>query len=249
MTISNLNHTPHLAHPAGWQKLTEDNPERKSTGRFVIPAYSEFMPPPRLGRPPYGRVDSDLFSEADPYGWQITEIEEEYELRPGLQHLAQEIMGQLVKLGEGQAAYHISGHGGKNLANNPYWPPDLAARAGHLPHERYVVFLPLALSRTQDDKGRVRWTFFGGSEQGPERAFWKSFYSSPDKELPDQAALAVVFRLLADAYGEIVSRPSDLQAIGFRILPTADTPALPAWCQPHLIRENEGFEKVRYLLT
>jgi len=33
--------------------------------------------------------------------------------------------------------------------------------------------LGLALSRTQDDKGRVRWTLLGGSDEGPERSFWR----------------------------------------------------------------------------
>ena len=93
-------------------------------------------------------------------------------------------MKQIVELGEGKPAYSIAGQMGRNLIDNPYWPSELAARAGKLFHERYVVFLPLALSKTQDDKGRIRWTFFGGSEQGPERAFWKSFYLSPAEEVP-----------------------------------------------------------------
>ncbi len=245
MTSSNPDHAPHSAQAAGWPKLTERHP----IGPFFLPAYSEFMPPPRLGRLPYGRLDADLFSEADAYGWQVTEIEEAYELRPGLEHVAQEIMGQLVRLGEGQAAHHMAGHGGQNLANNPYWPPDLAAHAGRLPHERYVVFLPLVLSRTQDDKGRVRWTFLGGSEQGPERAFWQSFYSAPGTERPAEEALAFIFRLLSGAYGETVKQASELHALGVRILPTRDTPALPAWCQPYLIGEQGTFENVNYLLT
>ena len=61
--------------------------------------------------------------------------------------------------------------------DNPYWPLRLAEKAGAIPHERFVFLSPLALSLTQDDKGRVRWTLFGGSEQGPERDFWKSFFT------------------------------------------------------------------------
>ena len=76
------------------------------------------------------------------------------------------------------------------LADNPYWPPELADRAGTLAHERYVVLAPLALSQTQDDKGRVRWTLFGGSEQGPARAFWKGFWTAPGRELPAETASA-----------------------------------------------------------
>jgi len=65
--------------------------------------------------------------------------------------------------------------------NNPYWPPELASHAGSLLHERYITLLPLMLSRTQDDKGRVIWTFFGNSIHEPEHAFWKSFFTSPGK--------------------------------------------------------------------
>ena len=42
-----------------------------------------------------------------------------------------------------------------------------------------MLLLPLALSRTQDDKGRVRWTLFGGSEQGPAAAFWRGLLPRP----------------------------------------------------------------------
>jgi hypothetical protein len=76
-------------------------------------------------------------------------IEEENQLKPGLEHIGRQIMGHVVKLGQGQPEYHIAGHDRQNLVNNPYWPPELAERAGHLDHERYVILLPLALARTQ----------------------------------------------------------------------------------------------------
>jgi hypothetical protein len=47
----------------------------------------------------------------------------------------------------------------------------LARRAGKLDHDRCAVLLPLAVSHTQDDKGRMGWTLFGSSEHGPARAF------------------------------------------------------------------------------
>ncbi|MCC7355869.1 MAG: hypothetical protein IT330_19185, partial [Anaerolineae bacterium] len=185
----------------GWQTLLAGFPWFVGEGRFPLPAYSEFMPPPRLGRSPFGSVDPLLFSEDDPYGWRVSEKEEEHEFKPGLERIAKQIMGALVKLGRGLPERRITGYKG-NLQNNPYWPPALAEQAGHLDHERYVVFLPLALAKTQDSKGRVTWTFFGGSEQGPERAFWQSFYSALGQELPEQEAVSFVLRLLAAAYGE-----------------------------------------------
>ena len=163
---------------AGWEKLVAGHPWFTGEGKYPIKAYSEFMPPPRLGKRPYTEMDVSLFADDDPFGWYITEVEEEYELQEGIANLLRQIADQVVKLGQGRPAFHIAGNNGRNLINNPYWPPELANRAGKLSHERYVILLPVALSRTQDDKGRTRWTFFGSSEQGPEQAFWKSFYSA-----------------------------------------------------------------------
>jgi len=73
-------------------------------------------------------------------------MEEEYELKPGIEHIGHQIMGNILKLGKGLPQHYISGHGGENLVNNPYWPPELASRAGSLSQERYVTLLPLMLS-------------------------------------------------------------------------------------------------------
>ena len=136
--------------------------------------------------------------------------------------------------------------------------PELERRAGRLPHERYVLLAPLALSKTQDDKGRVRWTLFGGSEQGPARAFWKGFWSRPGLRTA-RDALPWVFsvRLLNAAYGESLGTPSDLHRAGFRILlgiadrslPYAEKNCLPSWIKPYLLSEGERLGRVKYLLT
>jgi len=44
--------------------------------------------PPRLGYKPYGKPDNRILEEDDPFGWKISEMEEEYELKPGLNILA-----------------------------------------------------------------------------------------------------------------------------------------------------------------
>ncbi len=212
---------------------------------------------PAVGLSPWGEVDGSLFSAEDPFGWHVSEIEEEYELKPGLEHIARQILDHLLDLGQAREEYHIAGHGNKNLLDNPYWPPELAAHAGQLPHERYVVLLPLALSRTQDDKGRVRWTFFGSSEQGPEHVFWQGCYSSPGQELPDDHPFSFLQQLLANAYGETISSPAQLLSSGFRILPGETYPpltggipeGLPSWTSPFLIDAQSSFTDVRYLLT
>lgn len=241
----------------GWKELLEGHPWFTGEGRYPIPAYSEFMPPPRLGRAPYGEADPLGSLEDDAYGWRISEVEEEFELKPGLESLAQEIVGAVYRLGQGLPSYHIAGHKGMNLQDNPYWPADLAARAGQLDHERYVVLLPLALARTQDDMGRVRWTFFGSSEQGPERAFWKGFYSAPDVELPEQDSLSFILGLLSTVYGESLDHASQIHRTGFRILPSERHPRfpywneehLPAWAGPYVVDDQASFDRVRYLLT
>ncbi len=83
----------------GWKQLLGDLDRFRAPGRFPIQAYSEFMPPPRLGCKPYGWVDPTLFCDDDPWGWHVSEFEEAYELQPGMSHLAQQILHALVALG------------------------------------------------------------------------------------------------------------------------------------------------------
>ncbi len=232
---------------SGWKALVEGWPWYDGKNDYRIPAYSEFMPPPRVGCNLAGEIDRAVFADDDPYGWRISEVEEEYELRPGLEHIAQEIMAHLRDLMAGGPAHHIAGHERANLMDNPYWPPELAEHAPRIEHERYVLLLPLALSRTQDDMGRVRWTYFGGSEQGPERAFWRSFYDAPGRERPHQEAIDFFARLLKAAYAEEISGESQLRAV-LRILPTGDEP-LPAWTTPFIVPDGAIPGGVRYLLT
>jgi len=242
---------------SGWVKLVKDYPLFLGKTKYSIPAYSEFMPPPHLGFSPYNGFDDTIFVKDDPFGWYVSEIEEEHELQPGLSNLAHQILEEIVKLGQGLPAYRIAGHQGRNLEDNIYWPPELAAQAGKIPHERYVVFLPLALSRTQDDKGRVRWTFFGGSEQGPESAFWKSFYLSQGQERSKEEAFNFISGLLSTVYGEANADSANLYKTGFRILPTArnslfhnwNEETLPSWTESFLWDEKSPIEDVRYLVT
>jgi len=234
--------------PLGWNKLLNGYPWFRCNGCYPITAYSEFMPPPMLGYKPYGKPEHLILSEKDPYGWKITELEEEYELRPGIEHIGQQIIKNLIKLGKGLPEHYISGHGGENLRNNQYWPPELAKSAGTLTHERYVTLLPLMLSRTQDDKGRVIWTFFGNSIHDPEETFWKSFFTSPECEIPVNDSISFFTDLLSEAYGEKLSGDTSLFNAGFRILPS-ETAKLPDWTKKFCINDKSAFENIKYLLT
>jgi hypothetical protein len=124
-----------------------------------------------------------------------------------------------------------------------------------LPHERCLAILPLALSKTQDDKGRIHWTLFGGSEQGPGRAFWQSFFTAPREERPADAGVAFFCRLLRATYGETIDGASALRRAGFRILPD-DQPAykfwaepIPKWADEFRLPERGAASGVKYLLT
>src|SRR6516225_5997152 len=105
---------------SGWKQLLAGAPWFTGDGKYPIAAYSEFIPPPRLGVKPYGASGRGPLRGGDPWGWEVTEFEEAYQLRPGLVQLARQIVGALVHLGRGQRGHGIAK--GK-LFNNPYWPP------------------------------------------------------------------------------------------------------------------------------
>ena len=213
---------------AGWHKLIPAPGCFRGEGNYRLDAYSEFLPPPRVGWKPYGdgRPDPDLFADGDPHGWWVSEFQEALELRAGLVQVGTQVVRKLGRLLDGDPDTGIPK---LDLLNNPFWPAELAAEP-KLPHERCVTLLPLALSRTQDDKGRVRWTLFGNSEQGPGKAFWKSFFTAPRREVPTDDAVAFFTRLLHDVYGVEAHGVAGLKKVGFRILPD-ESPLVPHWAE------------------
>jgi hypothetical protein len=240
--------------PTGWKQLLPPPSYFRGADRHPIDAYSEFMPPPRLGWKPYGdeAPNPQLLDPEDPWGWYVTEYEEANELRRGLEQIAGQVVVKLRHMLRGEVSHGLSR---RILQDNLYWPPELDGRAGALAHERCVTLLPLALARTQDDKGRVPWTLFGVSEQGPARAFWKSFFMAPDSPRPEEEGTQFVCRLLRAVYGESAETGGDLQKAGFRILPGDQAPLdfweepLPGWATPFLLSEGAPPTGVKYLLT
>ncbi len=231
---------------AGWKQLLEGWPWFQGEGGFPLLPNSEYMPPVRLVRKPQGSWDPLLPDEDDPWGWPITEYEEALTLRPGLRSIAGEVLGRLVALCRGKGGEDVAAY---KLRENPYWPEQLAARAHCLKQERFVLLLPLALSLTQDDKARLRWTLFGSSEQGPARAFWKSFYHGPGQEWPEDQGLDFFRDLLAGAYQEARKELADLRGAGFRILADVGEGPLPSWTARYHWEEGHSLRGVRYLLT
>src|SRR5271167_2023609 len=86
--------------PPGWKQLIPSQGLFRGPGLFPIDAYSEFMPPPRLGWKPYATEppDPQLFSADDPWGWHVTEYEEQNELQAGLTQVARQVVGRLQHL-------------------------------------------------------------------------------------------------------------------------------------------------------
>ena len=239
--------------PTGWQRLIPSEDCFRGDGNFPLDAYSEFLPAPWVGWKPYGNraPDPELFSPDDPFGWHVGEFEEALELRCGMTQIGTQVIAKLSRLLDGNPATVIPA---LDLIDNQFWPPELAAEPP-LPQERCVTLMPLALSRTQDDKGRVRWTLFGNSEQGPGKAFWKGFFTAPKKELQKDEAIGFFCRLLKTVYGEVVESAAALHRVGFRILPD-DEPlfdfwaeALPSWTADFLLSVRSSAALPKYLLT
>jgi hypothetical protein len=238
----------------GWSSLIPAGDTFQGSGKCHIDAYSEFMPPPRVGWKPYGPVPVNryLFSPDDPFGWMVHEFDEALELQPGLHQIARQLLTRLKRLQDGKPETGLPRHVSND---NPYWPPELDS-APSVQTDRCVLLLPLALSRTQDDKGRVRWSLFGNSEQGPGKAFWKSFYTAPGVEAPAAAGIDFFCRLLHSVYGEKATDAAGLRQAGLRILPE-DQPAfrfweegpLPSWTEALLYRDDEPRKAVKYLVT
>ena len=195
-----------------WKVILEEAEASVRHEPVVARAYSEFMPAPYVALKPCAlALESPADGEA---GFFVSEHEEAEELAPGLAKVGAHLLGELAKLRAGHT--HELSHA--LLKDNAAWPADLAAAAPSLSARPIVVALPLALSRTQDDKGRVRWTLFGASHLGPSRAFWKS--------CADEAGLCAALGFLAGAPAASVAA---LREAGVRVLPRASEPAWPAF--------------------
>ena len=208
-------------------------------------AYSEFMPPIHFACHAQEGNTKGLFQKNVPLEFPITEYEEAFELQPGLENIAHQILKALSHLAKGETAEGLARH---KLINNPYWPDELAQQTQALRHEPLVIILPLALSLTQDDKGRKRWTFFGASEQGPFRSFWKSFFTSQKEEIPPERVTEFIRSILNSAYGESCNSLADLLQVGFRIFASAGDPqkALrPMWTSPFLWTDGMDLKGVK----
>lgn len=222
----------------GWRKLVGSMPSRWKQGEFFIPAYSENMPAPYIGVKPYLNRDTDFFSLKDAFGWPVDPGEWQTQLLPGKSQIARQLHTGMEALAWGKSSQGITK---TKLTQNPAWPDVLqqAAKEGTLLHEKLVCFSTIALSKTQDDKARVRWTLYGSSQMEPEEVFWRSLHQQ-------KSATSFFQQLLATVYGETTK---NLHKAGFRILPSQWTKQFGKELKACQLKPKEAIEKVTYLLT
>ena len=203
----------------GWRSLLDEATPADLPD--VLHAYSECMPPPRLGVKPNGESETAHRIAGDDLGWRVTEYEEYLELRPGLERVARHVLQELSELAHGVRSQIPR----SLLAKNPAWPERLVSADAALARETFALALPVALSKTQDERGRTRWTLFGGSHEGPGRAFWKSF----DERAGPDTGEALFRRWAAWTLRVPEASLADLAAGGIRVLPADPDPDLPAF--------------------
>jgi hypothetical protein len=210
--------------PRGWSRIEAEAQHAFSgDGRFPLPAYSEFMPAPWVGIKPYHPRRRDAAATAMATAddsLDITEYEQAQELVPGLAHVAGRVLDELQKLHAG-APHGLSR---SFLDGNAAWPPELAEAAaqGRLADREISIALSLALSRTQDDKGNVRWTLFGASHDGAAAAFWRSFGVEDDDRF---------LRTLRFMSGDAVTTLAHVRV-------QADAIEVPRFARPLLLEES-----------
>jgi hypothetical protein len=197
-------------------------------------AYSEFMPAPYVGIKPYapGRDHQACTARAaDDLVLEITEYEQGEELEPGLRRIASQLVTQVAKLARGTT--HLLSR--TLLEENPAWPAALreAARGEAFRDDAFSIALSLALSRTQDDKGNVQWTLFGGSHDGPKKPFWRSFAEGD-----------------APRFMHLVSwmAGKDIEPGTLRVVADAHE-ELPAFAKAIVLRPDEPVDAVRVIFT
>lgn len=176
-----------------------------------IHAYSEWMPPPFVGVKPSGAPDPFSVGSHEPVRWIIQQQEWLLELAPGLESIGRQMVHKIGALRHGDAHHFSQAH----LRDNPAWPASLREHSLRAGRRDGTLILPLAFSKTQDDKGRVRWTLFGLSHLGPAQAFWKSFEAHlATLSGPEASSSWVSFWL-----GKPEARLGELFAGDFGILP------------------------------
>ncbi len=241
----------------GWRRLVDGYPWFDGAGRHPIPAYSEFMPAPRVGVNLFGEVDAALFDADDPYGWRVSEVEEAHEIGPGFRSIANQVMSHLLTFTANPAAVSIAGMHGRNLTGNRIGRP-----ISPLVRRNSRIGATCCCWRCRCRRRRTIAVACGGrssvpASRGRRRRSGKASTRRRGQEVPQRESLAVISRLLLDAFGVATRDSEELHKAGFRVLPSQPdehrphwaADALPRWTQRFLLSEQSPLTGVRYVLT
>jgi hypothetical protein len=103
-----------------------ENCSFKQYSQYPLMAYSEFMPPIHFTCPAQDGKTKGFFQKDTPLEFPITGYEEAFEVHPGLENIAHQILHALSHLAKGETAEGLARN---KLINNPYWPDELAQQA------------------------------------------------------------------------------------------------------------------------
>ena len=216
-----------------WNRIEREAAScHRGEGRFPLRAYSEFMPPPYVGIKPYASRRDDHATTAHSErvdALDISETEQAQELEAGIVRIGSHIVHELARLLSG-SPHALSK---TLLTGNPAWPAELQAACdrGALKHDPLVLLASIALSRTQDDLGNVRWTLFGASHEGASAPFWGSFAARADSARDD--------------FDEIIA----WAGLDHRARILDGEKELPRALAPLVLKEDAPLEGVRVLVT
>jgi hypothetical protein len=237
---------------SGWTYLKRTLREFLRINGFSYDAFSEFMPAPWVGIEPYGEIDPFIVPAGDNFGIRVSEYQEYIELREGIADIGRRMLAEFRKLFTGGHQFS------KTLMANNIYLPETADGVIRIPkNERCTMMFPLALSRTLDDKGRLRWTLFGASEEGPAASFWKSFYASHGTEIAPGEGVKKFCSVLERLIGSGIKTAQDLKKIGFCILPVGRDPDFDSWTKeeipsclaPFVMSEKASLANIKIILT
>ena len=229
---------------------------RFATGKYPITAYSEFMPPPRLGFKAYGGIDSLLVRRGRSWGWHVTEYEQAFELQPGLNCLARELLARAAAPGPPRAgARHPAGQAeGQSLLARRIArrrrPRARAVRAalaaGSIAHARRQG--PRALDAVRRQRARPRPRFLAQLLSSPEATNCPTIRTGLHPPPAGRRLSTSRPRNLADLRRGRLSRSCRPNGAATRFRYWRDEP-LPSWTKPYLWAKGDSLRGVKYLLT
>lgn len=243
------------AAPSQWDAILKDKDGWRVPSDYPISGYSENTPAYFQGVRAYEThldapstlLKSDSFadfvgqSDAASF-YRLSPYEEVKHLRPGLQHLANHFLVDVIQLIQGNepGGGKLAGIPAAVMKGNPYWSAEFVTKKPH----PVVSLTPMSLSRVQESLGRWHpWTVYGGSDVDWEKVFWQ-------QTLPKNA-VGWLCHLLNEAYDTNAGKACDLKKLGVRFL-VSEPGLLPTELRPLIVEDNVSAietENIKFLFT